>query len=513
MRAEHPVADASAAVGLGPPAEAALGAQGWGVRLPHVRAEAGQAWLAALFIALVNVAARAPGLGQRSLWLDEAVAVHTAQLGLGGIVLASRQDTTPPLYYLVLGGFERLLGVSEAAVRWPSVLVSAGAAAALFLLARRRLGSFAAWLASALFILSDVNYRFGREARPYALTSLLCIISFAVFFRAVERPSPRRWAVLALTNALMLFTHYAAVFAVAAQGLALLWPWRGWANARRFAMSHAPVAVVLVAWAAGIVAAGQHHKMGWLPAPTLGQVFNVLSWYAGGYHGGWRLVLFAIGAAAALLYARRAGRGVPWGTVPTLVVWGLAPVLLAFAASPLVRCLHARYALYASSGLILLWATAVQALPAGRLRGLAAIAACAMAALGLKGGGRRYAADWRAASEWARAGAASGACRLVLMPSWEAMSLAYYYDPAAFRDPEQTLVRLAADGTCSLNAPQELARLDLADTPEVSLVIGASMDADAASRELARRGLEVIERRSFADIAAIRFARPRPGAR
>jgi len=26
------------------------------------------------------------------------------------------------------------------------------------------------------------------------------------------------------------------------------------------------------------------------------------------------------------------------------------------------------------------------------------------------------------------------------------MSLAYYYDPAAFRDPEQTLVRLAADG-------------------------------------------------------------------
>ncbi len=81
------------------------------------------------------------------------------------------------------------------------------------------------------------------------MTSLLCVISFAVFFRAVERPSPRRWAVLALTNTLMLFTHYAAVFAVAAQGLALLWRWRGWANARRFAMSHARVAVVLVAWA------------------------------------------------------------------------------------------------------------------------------------------------------------------------------------------------------------------------------------------------------------------------
>ena len=102
---------------------------------------------------------------------------------------------------------------------------------------------------------------------------------------------------------------------------------------------------------------------------------------------------------------------------------------------------------------------------------------------------------------------------MVLLPSWEAVSLAYYYDPEVFRDPTRTMVRLAADGVCSVNTPQELAGLDLAGTSEVSLLVGAPLDAEVASRELVRRGFEVVERRSFDGVAAVRFAPPEPATR
>jgi 4-amino-4-deoxy-L-arabinose transferase-like glycosyltransferase len=415
----------------------------------------------------------------------------------------------PPLYYLLLGGVERVFGISEAAVRWPSVLASGATACALFLLARRRLGAFAAWFASALFLLSDVNLRYAREARPYALTSFLCVVSFAFFFRAIERPSRLAWLGVALTNALMLFTHYAAVFAVATQGLALIWPWRGWGNARRFVAFHVPVALAFLAWLFPILAAGQYHKMEWLPAPNLGQVLNVLGWFTGGHRAVARFLVFVAVATAALVHAGKSGRDVRWDAVPTLVLWGLAPILLAFVSSYLVPSFHARYVLYATSGMILLWSVAVQALPPGRGRILVAALVCAWTAFGLGRDVRRHEADWRAAAEWAHGRSPAGpgaACRIVLMPSWEAHTLAYYYDPAAFRDPTRTLQRLALRGVCSLNDPKELASLDLTGASEVLLVVSKPVEPSRAARALVLEGFTSVERRVFVGITTSRFA-------
>ncbi len=463
------------------------------------------AWLAALGLAAMHLALKASHLGSNSLWLDEAVAVHISQLGPWDIVLASRQDTTPPLYYLLLGGFERLFGISEAAVRWLSVLASGATASGLFLLARRRLGEFAAWLASALFLLSDVNLHFAREARPYALASLLCVASFALFLRALERPSLPPWLALAAVNGLMLFTHYATVFALASQAMVLSWPWRGWAAIRRFTLAHLPVVAAFLAWVLPLMAAGQHHKMDWLAPPDPRQLGTLLNWFVSGNRGGPGFALLLLVVSTAFAWARLRGRPVRWDLVKVLVIWGFGPIVLAFLVSLFFRCFHERYLLYATPGLTLLWAASAQALPAGRGRLAVAAVACVIATLGLGRGKACHATDWRGAAELVKAGPTE---RVLLAPSWESQTFAYYYDREAFRDEERTTERLATDGVRLVDERAAPAALDVDGAREVTLVAGGPRAAAlGVERQLASRGFAASERRDLLGVTVERYSR------
>jgi mannosyltransferase len=462
------------------------------------------AWLIALALAAAHVAVKAPHLGASSLWLDEAVAVHISQLDFLGIIRASREDTTPPLFYLLLAGFERVCGISEAAVRWPSILASSATAAVLFLFARRRLGGGAAWLASALFFLSDVNLRYAREARPYALASLLCLLSFALFFRALERPSRRAWAAVAAVNALMLFTHYGTMFAVAAQGLALLWPWRGWVTTRRFALTHAPVVGAFLAWIVPIMVAGQHHKMDWLAAPNSKQLWCLLNWFAGGRPGGPAFAVLIVGAGIAFASARFRGQTGSRNIVAPLVLWAFAPVVLAVATSFLVPSVHARYLLYVTPGLILFWAAATLELPVGLPRILGATLACVMTVIGFGRSARPREAYWRGVAELARARPAD---RVLLLPSYEAVSFAYYYDPLAFHDATRTSSRLIADGVRAVDEETNIGPLDLATAREVLLVAASGERGGSIERQLTGQGFAAVERHHFDGVTLSRLTR------
>ena len=465
------------------------------------------AWLFVAAIAAVNVAIRIQHLGLRSLWLDEAVSVHIAQMDIVGIIRASRADTTPPLYYLALGAFERLFGISEAAVRALSVLASAATGSALFLLARRRLGTFAAWFASALFLLSDANLRYSREARPYALASFLCVISFALFLRALDRRTRGAWVAVAVANAALVFTHYTAGFVVVAQGLALVWPWRGWAAVRRFALFHAVVVALILAWTIGLLIDGQHLKMNWLPAPSLSQFGNALAWSVGGRGAGGKLAVLLVTVGTAFAMARYRRSTPPWTRLAPFALWSLAPPLLAFVALFHVRCIHPRYLLYATSGVILLWATVVDALPSRRARAFGAIAACFVSAIGFGAVLHRPAdADWRSAADIAHATPAG--TRILLVPPWESRTFAYYYDREAFRDAEHTLARLVSAGVHAIGEGATIGAGELGDAKDLLIVSGGRVERlGGIERQLTDQGFTVIERRELPGVALSRLAR------
>jgi mannosyltransferase len=469
------------------------------------------AWILAAVLAGLHVVVKARGLGENSLWLDEAVAVHLAQLDWAGIVTASRGDTTPPLYYLVLGASERLLGISESAVRWPSVLASSATAAALFLLAWRWLGRFAAYVVAALFLVSDVHLAFAREARPYALAALLCVLSFGLLLEALHRASWWPWIALAVVNALMVFTHYVTLFAVAAQALALAGWWRGGGALRRHVLVHLPVAGLLVAWVIPLLTAGEHRKMGWLEVPTVLHVAKLLGWYTGGHRGFPGFLVLLVGTVLSLRAARARGDAVPWPVVPVVALWAFAPPLLAFVVSNLgILTFHPRYLLYASCGMMLLWALGAQALPAGRWRAVGTGVACLVAALGFGRSAQGRTPDWRGAAAVARAHPGRN---IVLVPWWELKTFAYYYDRAAFRDAARTSALVAADGVRTLYHPRDPAALE-ADTPEVLVVsLGPASAAEPVERTLATRGFEPVERLELRGVAVVRLARGQGGAR
>lgn len=470
-------------------------------------AAARRLWLAALAVALAHLAVKAWHVGAASLWLDEAVAVHIAQRDALGIVHASRTDTTPPLYYLLLGATERLCGISEAAVRMPSVAASSATAAALFLLARRLFGSSGAWLASALFFLSDVNLRYAHEARPYALATLLSVLSFGLFLRALERPSRASWAAVAAVNALMVFTHYTTAFVLVAQGVALLWPWRGWTAARRFAATHVPVALALVGWTASLIAAGSQHGMDWMEPVGARRLNAVLNRLAGGRSGGIAFIVLATGAVAAFVLSRprgeRAGPGAR--TVAPLVLWALVPVAVSLLTSSFVRSLHARYLLYVSPALVLCWTAAALQLRHRWSRVLAAALALGVCATAFGRSHHAREADWRGVADLARSCPAD---RILVSPPWQDVPLAYAYAPAAFRDVAHTSARLAAEGVRAVPVDAPLAALDLATSREVlSIVAGPAPGRERLANELARAGFTPVARQLFPGVEVQRFVR------
>ena len=459
-------------------------------------------------MAALQIALGAPHLVRTDLWLDEAVAVHTSQLDAAGLVTASRHDTTPPLYYLVLAWFERLAGVSEAAVRWPSLLASGLTAGALFLLARRALGTLPGWCAAAVFVLSDVNQRYAREARPYALATLLCVLSFAALLRALRRPGWTPWVLLAIVDALLVFTHYVALFALAAQLAALLLVWRDRAALRRWLVTHLPLAAALAAWIPPLLAVGATRKMDWIRPPGPTDVVKLLAWFTGGHRQPLAFALLLAATSLALWWGRRRGGPVPWKMAATAALWAFLPAALAFAVSHLaVRCFDARYLLYSSAGLALLWASAVRAVPSPAARLLGALAVCVLTGIGHGRNLRIKGPEWRRAAAEVRARPAP---RILLLPSWQLPTFAYYYDREAFRDAPRTSTRLAGQGVRPVVPTTDPADIDLA--PEVLLVAASESDPRPLTGRLIGLGYQETQRSSLEGITISRLARTRSPA-
>lgn len=184
----------------------------------------------ALLLALVL---RAWRLDHLSLWQDEGLSFYRASLGLGELLggriplgdLVTR-DVHPPFYFLLLGGWLRLLGLGLAST-WGakalSLLVSLPSIPLLWALGRRlldRRGRGPA-LAALFGALSPAWLWYSQEVRSYSLLITLGLVAAYGLARLLESRPRGPWpAVTAIATGLMLWTHYLAFLLAAALGLA-----------------------------------------------------------------------------------------------------------------------------------------------------------------------------------------------------------------------------------------------------------------------------------------------------
>ena len=179
--------------------------------------------LVALMIAAVAAALEIGLEGRDPFWLDES--------WTGGIIGQPTwretfhqiySDVNAPLYYVVMRLWSGLFGLSDLALRAPSLICAAAipVAAALVPAPGLTRAQRAGWAAVLAWWFPTLCY--AQEARCYALLLLVCTLQTLAFMRLMAAPGLGRAALWAAIAATAILTHYDALYLGAAQGLLYL---------------------------------------------------------------------------------------------------------------------------------------------------------------------------------------------------------------------------------------------------------------------------------------------------
>lgn len=173
-------------------------------------------WVTVLSVLVVGAGLVLRFWARSALWLDEALSVNIASLPLSDLHGALRQDGHPPLYYVLLHGWMDLFGQGDRAVRTLSGLFAVALLPLIWVAGTRLGGRRVALYAVLLTALSPYALRYATETRMYALVALLALMLWLVTTSALERPVWWRLVAIALGTGVLLWTHYWAMWFLAA---------------------------------------------------------------------------------------------------------------------------------------------------------------------------------------------------------------------------------------------------------------------------------------------------------
>lgn len=354
------------------------------------RSGSGELWMVAALVAAA-ILIRATRLTE-SLWYDEIAAWFTfGVLGPGGIVSGFTEPANHVAHTLLswcsVQAFQDAVGF-ELALRIPALVFSAGAVAAMAMLARVALGRVRdAVLAAGIMAVAPVAVLEGVEARGYSM--MICCSALASWALLANLHQERRWRWLlyAAVCALGTWAHFVTAFVPIGHAAWLAWlalrgrASRGWVLRAAGAVALAAVlSLALYAPALDdlLVNRGQYAAArgdeprvlgpeGWHALLQLGG-----SWYAWAAAPG--LVLAAAGLVACLRTPRRDGATDPSpADAVAVTLAGLPLFLLVVLVSG--SWMYARFALFSLPGAVLLMAAGLDAIIARRrIAGLAAAA-------------------------------------------------------------------------------------------------------------------------------------------
>jgi hypothetical protein len=193
-------------------------------------------------------------LGAQSLWLDEGGTWSEVigRTGKGWLALFGElwsKDAAYPLYHILLKVWVSVASDTEWALRFPSALAGAATVSVLYYAAlelgerttndgRRTMDDLQArphprtpsslhpFVAALLFAISPFALWYAQDAKAYSLLMLAVALEIWALLRALDRPGPRSWLILAAISLISLFVHRLAMLPVAGAALAyaIVWP-------------------------------------------------------------------------------------------------------------------------------------------------------------------------------------------------------------------------------------------------------------------------------------------------
>jgi hypothetical protein len=240
------------------------------------------------------------------LWLDEALTVNISRLPLGSIHGALREDGAPPLYYVALHFWMEIFGTSNLAVRALSGVFSCVTLPFIWVAGRRMGGRTVAACAVVLVASSPFAVLYATENRMYSLVGLLSVLGIVGLQRVFDRPTAWNLIGVGAVAALLLYSHYWALYLVGTTTLWLAWQaWRGPARHRRPARLALAAVVVgcltFIPWLPTFIFQTRHTGTPWAIPADFAAMVNAVTSFAGGATNQ--------GRALALLYFALAGLG------------------------------------------------------------------------------------------------------------------------------------------------------------------------------------------------------------
>ncbi|MEV7214835.1 glycosyltransferase family 39 protein [Kitasatospora cineracea] len=298
------------------------------------RRRAGQSLLARagrllwLWPTVLTLAVCRYGAGGPLLWDDELATWNAANRSPAEIFhLLGNLDAVIGAYYLLIHFWAEAFGHSVTALRLPSALAMAGAAAFVTLTGRKLFTPTAGLVAGLLFALIPSVSRYGQEVRGYAFVVLFAAAATFLLLRALERPTAGRWVLYALALAGAGLFHVLALVLVVPHALVAAGRWRT-GRARGVLVGY-PLAVLgAVLPLLPLFALGQDQvgrQLSWLAKPTVPYVARTM--WPGLYASSWVSLLVLACAVLPLAWPHGRRPAVEAGLVAVL------PVPLLWAAS------------------------------------------------------------------------------------------------------------------------------------------------------------------------------------
>ncbi|MDB5077173.1 MAG: rane protein-like protein [Chloroflexi bacterium] len=312
---------------------------------------------------LLALVFRVHGIGDQSLWQDEAWEVWLSSLPLASIVrLLPQYDTSPPLYHFVLHEWMTVFGRSALAVRLLSAVGGALAIPLVYALGRRLADRRTAFIAALLVLINPFHIWYSQETRSYSVVATLVVGAVWCLLQWMET-SRRLWGVLLfLLDAILLYTQSTTILVVAAQVTYIgvtLYRRRQWDFTPVL-----PIVAALIMWAPWVPTMVQQANNGqttWIPFTTLSDARDFMQQLTGmdrqpslaGYDPV-RLVIAVIFLACAVLSLRKG-----WPEALLLI----SPAIVLFLFGTHQHLWGPRTVLFAEFGIALLAARTLARLP------------------------------------------------------------------------------------------------------------------------------------------------------
>lgn len=269
-------------------------------------------------------------------WIDEGLSVGIARHPLTEIPGLLRQDGSPPLYYLLLGVWIRLIGDGEARTHALSLIFALLTVPAGFAAARALFSERAAWFTAVIAALIPFLSFYAQETRMYSLVVLLSMVAAGAYALAFIQ-GRRRWiGAFVLSGTALIYTHNWGLYLLAGSAIALIPLLRSRVVALRDALlGYGGIAVLYLPWVPTLLYQAGHTGAPWSTAPSLIDLPGALAEVLGGA-GPAVALLLAGGSGAVALWALRRGAGQPSEQARTVTALGLmilAALALAFVVS------------------------------------------------------------------------------------------------------------------------------------------------------------------------------------